>query len=142
LRFARFLGVGAATLLINSLFLAFWTEVFGIYYLVSAVLATEGATLCGFCLTEFWVFGEQRTWTGRTARLVKFVLMNNVVLLLRGPLIYAFTTGLGLHYLVSNVLSVGILTLIRYVLADSWIWRVARAAEMGGDPAAPDAGSD
>ena len=133
--FARFLVVGAATLLINSLLLAFWTEVFGIYYLVSAVLATEIATLCGFCLTEFWVFREQRSGTGRGGRMVKFFLMNNVVLLLRGPLMYGFTTGLGWHYIISNLLSVGILTLIRYALADSWIWQIARVA--GAEPEQP-----
>ena len=139
-RFARFLVVGVVTLLINSLLLAFWTEVFGIYYLLSAVLATEIATLCGFCLTEFWVFRVQHSRVGRAGRMVKFFLMNNIVLILRGPLMYGFTTGLGWHYLVSNLLSVGILTLIRYALADSWIWQIARVA--GPEPEQPAPGAD
>jgi dolichol-phosphate mannosyltransferase len=131
LRLARFLVVGVTTLFINSLLLAFWTEVAGIYYLISAALATQGATVCGFCMTEFWVFPERRSRRGRIPRFVKFLLMNNVVLALRGPLLYVLTSGLGLHYLVSNVISVGVLTLIRYALADTWIWRKARPTEAG-----------
>ena len=35
------------------------------------------------------------------------------------------TSGLGIHYLVSNVISLLVLTLVRYGLADSWIWAKA-----------------
>jgi putative flippase GtrA len=122
-RLARFLVVGGVTLLINSLLLAFWTDVVGIYYLISAALATEGATICGFCLTEFWVFAGRRSRQGRGRRFVIFLLMNNAVLVLRSPLMYALTTRLGLHYLISNALSIVVLTLIRYLLADAWIWK-------------------
>lgn len=138
MQFTRFLVVGGVTLLINSLLLAFWTDVVAIYYLISAALATEGATVCGFCLTEFWVFAGRRSRRGRGRRFVMFLLMNNAVLILRSPLIYTLTTSLGLHYLISNALSIVVLTLIRYLLADTLIWKQARLAEIGLDAPTPD----
>jgi hypothetical protein len=54
-----------------------------------------------------------------------FFLMNNVALALRGPLLILLTSGLGIHYAVSNVISLLFLTVIRYGLADGWIWAKA-----------------
>ena len=55
-----------------------------------------------------------------------FFLMNNAALALRGPLLVLLTSGLGIHYVVSNVISLVGLTLVRFALADTWIWAKAR----------------
>ena len=51
-----------------------------------------------------------------------FFLMNNAALALRGPLLIVLTSGLGIHYALSNIISLASLTLVRFALADSWIW--------------------
>ena len=127
--------VGLSGLLVNSAILAAATRVLGLQGLmVSTVLATAGSTLWNFALTEIWVFRDRRRpgWPGR---LVMFFIMNNVALLVRGPMIYALTFGLGVHYLISNVLSIGAVTLIRYLFSDALIWRSGRRRE----PAQPTA---
>lgn len=129
---ARFLGVGAATLAINSALLAFCVTILHVNYLVGAGLATQGASICGFLLTEYWVFDARRSPEGWLRRFVLFILMNNLVLLLRSPLLYALTARLHLHYLLSNALSIVVLTTARYLLADNLIWRKRAPA-----PAAP-----
>ena len=58
-----------------------------------------------------------------------FFVMNNAALLIRGPMIYELTFGLHIHYLISNVLSIGTVTLIRYLFSDAVIWRAARRQE-------------
>lgn len=126
LRFIQFLIVGATGLLVNSLLLAFATDILGLYYLVSAVIATQGSTLWNFALTEYWVFADREQRQGRTARLLMFLLMNNGALLLRGPMIYVLTSGLGVYYLVSNIISLVSLTVLRYAIADRLIWRRPR----------------
>jgi dolichol-phosphate mannosyltransferase len=40
------------------------------------------------------------------------------------------TSGLGIHYAVSNVISLLVLTLVRYGLADTWIWAKASPPEV------------
>ena len=57
--------------------------------------------------------------------------MNNAALALRVPLLFVLTTGLGVHYLVSNILTLVGLTLIRFVVADGWIWAKAQRREVG-----------
>jgi dolichol-phosphate mannosyltransferase len=49
--------------------------------------------------------------------------MNNAALLLRGPIVYFLTSGLQLHYLISNLISLVSLTILRYLIADRLIWQ-------------------
>ena len=125
LRFARFGIVGLTGLVVNTVLLAFFTDVVGLFYVVSAVIATQGSTLWNFCFTELWVFSGRDHRRSRGTRMAMFFLMNNVALALRGPLLVLLTSGLGVHYAVSNVISLLVLTLVRYGLADTWIWAKA-----------------
>jgi dolichol-phosphate mannosyltransferase len=122
LRFARFGAVGLSGLVVNTAVLAFLTDFVGLFYVVSAVFATQVSTLWNFCFTEFWVFSDREARRGRGSRMALFFLMNNAALALRGPLLIVLTSGLGIHYALSNVISLAGLTLLRFALADSWIW--------------------
>jgi dolichol-phosphate mannosyltransferase len=121
--FSRFTLVGVSGLAVNSLLLAFWTETAGLFYLISLILATQGSTLWNFTLTEFWVFHQHRLSRGLVRRGALFFAMNNVALLARGPMVFGLTSLLGLNYLLSNVVSMAVLLLIRFVAADSVIWK-------------------
>ena len=134
LRFARFGIVGATGLVVNTVLLAFFTDVVGLFYVVSAVIATQGSTLWNFCLTELWVFSDRDHRRGAGTRMGLFFLMNNAALAIRGPLLVLLTSGLGIHYVVSNVLSLLLLTLVRFALADTWIWAKRPAGEFDSSP--------
>jgi glycosyltransferase involved in cell wall biosynthesis len=126
-RLTRFVAVGASGLLVNTVLLAALTDGLGIYFLLSAIIATQGSSLWNFLLTDRWVFGgRERRWRGGY-RLAMFLGVNNAALALRSPLLWGFTAVAGLHYLISNVLSLGILTLLRFAVADGVIWSGARA---------------
>jgi putative flippase GtrA len=134
LRLARFGIVGASGLVVNTLVLAALTDVVGLFYVVSAIVATQASTLWNFCFTELWVFSDRDHKRGRGTRLALFFLMNNAALALRGPLLILLTSGLGVHYVLSNVLSLVGLTLVRFAVADTWIWAKARPAESPPGP--------
>jgi dolichol-phosphate mannosyltransferase len=124
--FARFLQfglVGVSGLLVNTLLLAFLTEAMGIFYMMSLILATQGSTLWNFLLSEHVVFGDKHRHEGEMRRAGSFFAMNNVALLARGPMVFGLTSLLGFNYLVSNVLSMAVLLVARYALADSIIWK-------------------
>lgn len=121
-RLGRFGVVGASGIIVNMVLLAALTDIGGLYYLLSAVVATQGSTLWNFAFTESWVFGERFRGRGRLGRLGKFLLMNNGALLLRGPFLLFLTSGLGVHYLISNLITLLALGLARYVVSDGWIW--------------------
>jgi dolichol-phosphate mannosyltransferase len=126
LRLARFGLVGASGLLVNALVLAFTTEVLGIFYLLSAVIATQGSTLWNFGLSESWVFRRTHSPQGRPRRLAMFLIMNNAAFGLRAPMIVILTATLGFHYLASNLISLVTLLVLRYGVADHIIWASAQ----------------
>jgi len=120
--FLRFLAVGFSGLLVNSLALAVFTEFAAVHYLVSAIIATQVSTLWNFGLTETWVFGKRDTDRPFLQRLFSFLLINNLLLLLRGPIITIMVAQLGVHYLIANLISLFAMTLLRYFVADQLIW--------------------
>lgn len=127
--FMRFLAVGASGLVMNSLVLAAFTEWTGLYYLLSAVIATQISTLWNFVLTETWVFGKRSTERSFFQRFASYLAINNLLLILRGPLLLLLVTQLGIHYLISNLISLFAITLLRYFVAESWIWSTRRASK-------------
>jgi dolichol-phosphate mannosyltransferase len=121
-RFGRFGLVGATGLLVNTLLLAALAGPIGVGYIAAAILATQGSTLWNFCLTEAWVFSDRAHRRSLAQRMGMFFFMNNVALPLRIPILFALTSLLGIHYLLSNVLSLLVLTVLRFAIADSLIW--------------------
>ncbi len=120
--FVKFLLVGFSGLFVNTLALYAFTEMAAIHYVISAAIATQVSTLWNFGLTEKWVFGKRETERPFLQRLVSFLLINNLLLILRGPIITLMVGRLGIHYLISNLASLFVMTLLRYLLADKWIW--------------------
>src|SRR4026209_577776 len=119
-RFVGFAVVGASGLVVNQVALWFLTSKIGVYYLLSAVVATQISTIWNFALVER--FGFDGGHDGRWVRLGWFALMNNLWLLLRTPFLYALTDGAGLNYLISNALVLGAMTIVRFGIADNLIW--------------------
>jgi putative flippase GtrA len=130
-RFGRFSLVGATGLVVNTLLLALFVDVAGIYYVAAAILATQGSTLWNFYLTERWVFKGRDHERSLTNRAVLYFAMNNLALALRVPLLFLLVTGFGVHYLLSSIITLVGLTVIRFVVADGWIWAKAQRREVG-----------
>ena len=122
LRFIGFALVGITGILVNSLFLFLATDTLKIYYLVSAGIATIASTLWNFTFTEALVYRKKGQAQGRPKRLGMFFVVNVLALALRTPLIYLMTTVFGIFYVVSNLVSLAVLTVLRFMLADNLIW--------------------
>jgi putative flippase GtrA len=101
------------------------TEALGLFYVLSAILATQGSTLWNFALSERWVFGTETRRYSKARRAAMFFAMNNAALLLRAPIMLFLTSVLGIQYLVSNLISLLILLMLRYATADRLIWGTA-----------------
>jgi dolichol-phosphate mannosyltransferase len=121
-RFNRFAVVGLTGLAVNTIVLAALTDLIGLYYLASAILATQASTGWNYLLTDRWVFSgrdhRRKTWE----RVTLYFAMNNAALLVRGPILFVLTSMLGVNYLISNFISLALMTLLRFLVADLWIW--------------------
>lgn len=126
LTFAAFLAVGLSGVGVNLGATAFFTEVLGVNYIASNLLATQVSSSWNFALLESLVFAG-RGPGGRLKRFLRFDAVNSAAFLIRGPLIFALTEVAGIHYLISSATSLAALTLGRFGLAGSWIWNKDRS---------------
>ena len=131
LRAGRFAAVGVSGIGVNQV--ALWAAVtaFGMHYALGAILATQVSTAWNFGFTERWVFRARSR--GAAARFLSFAAVNNIALLGRVPLLALLTTGLGLHYLFSNLVTLAVLFATRFAVSDRYIW--GRAAGDRGEAA-------
>jgi putative flippase GtrA len=120
-RFLRYGLVGATGLIVNQVVLWGITEGFGLFYLLSAVVATQVSTAWNFVFTERWVFGASSR--GRGKRVFWFFILNNAWLMARAPLLVLLASVLGLHYLVANFVALALSGIARFAVSDSWIWK-------------------
>jgi len=122
-RVGVFLLIGLLGMALNSAVTAFGRNVLSLHYLLAAVVATEVTSTCCFCLIEANVFRDREPDRSFGVRLLLFLAMNNAAFVLRGPMMYVLTSGIGVHYLISNLASIVTFTVVRYVVSALWIWR-------------------
>lgn len=121
-RFLKFGAVGASGIGVNLLTHALATDMVGFDYLTGAVIATQGSSLWNFALTESLVFADRESESTLLTRAAQFFLINNATLVLRGPMIYGLTSSFGMHYLMSNFISIVASMFVRYGVSDRLIW--------------------
>lgn len=126
---ARFVTVGASGLLVNSLLMLIFVGEFHWHYLVAAALATQGSTLWNFCWTESWVFRDRVKNGQLIYRMIGFFMLNNAMLLLRLPMLIILVAKLQVHYLWANLISLILIMVLRYVVADRLIWHSPKQSE-------------
>ncbi len=119
---SKFALVGIIGIGVNSLALWVLTEFTTVDLAVAAVLASLVSTFNNFVLTELFVFRHRESRHNLVVRYLVFSAVNFATLLIRIPVLLVLTNGLGIHYLVSNLVAIGITFAIRYLVADSWIW--------------------
>jgi putative flippase GtrA len=121
-RLAAFGAVGATGVAVNTAALWLFSEhVVHPHYLIAAVLATEVSTSWNFVLTEKFVFRGPKPGTV-PGRGVRFFLLNHLALLPRLPLLALLVGVFGADLLVANVITLALLFLVRFVIADSAIY--------------------
>ena len=123
----RFGLVGLSGLVVNQVLVILLTELAGLYYVASAVLATFGSSSWNFALAEGWAFADRRPRGTAARRFWAFLGLNVALLGARIPLLWLLTEVVHIHYSVSNLISLVALFGLRLVVADLWLWS-------GGEP--------
>jgi dolichol-phosphate mannosyltransferase len=121
-RIGRFGIVGATGLVVNTALLALIAGRGGVHYVLAAIIATQGSTLWNFVLSERWVFSHDRGRRTFASRMAMYFAVNNAANALRVPVLVLLTSGIGINYLVSNLITLLVLFAGRFSLADRWIW--------------------
>jgi dolichol-phosphate mannosyltransferase len=120
-RLAGYAAVGALGVAVNTGVLALLTQDVHTWYLIASILGTQIAILSNFAMTEWLVFRGAQTEKSLLFRFASYVVINNTSLLISGPLLFLLVSA-GMDVLVANVLSLVLLFLGRFAIADSCIW--------------------
>ncbi len=121
-RFVRFAVVGGTGLVVNTLVLAVSSGSLAVHYLAGAVIATAASTTTNFVLTDAWVFADRSGSRALANRFLIFLGLSVAALAIRAPLLVVLTESVGLHYLMSNLVTLVTIMLLRFRFADSIIW--------------------
>jgi putative flippase GtrA len=122
----KFYSVGAFGIAVQLIALALLTSVAGLDYLLATVLAVEVAVLHNF----YW--HERFTWADRPcamrhqtlSRLVRFNLTTGALSILGNIVFMRMLVGyFGLHLLAANVVSIGLCSLLNFVVSDQVVFR-------------------
>jgi putative flippase GtrA len=94
----------------------------GSFYIVYAIISSQGAVLVNFLLNEALVFRGRKGTAGLLGRFAFFNSIASADLLVRIPILWSFTTFLGIPSLVSNFESILLTFGGRFVISTRKIW--------------------
>ena len=123
----RFGLVGASGLLVNTVALYFLVEIGQFPHLVAAALAAELSILSNFALNDRWTFRATRPAQPWGHRLWRYNAIAFGGMLLSLLVLTGLSTFTGIHYLLANILAVGIATWCNYSANRRWTWAMPGA---------------
>lgn len=120
---SKFAMVGILGIFVNSAALYAFVRLMGEdQLLIAAVLSSQVSTLSNFVLLELWVFRGREVGGHLVWRYFTFNLLNLATQVIRLPVLHVLTEIGGIHYLISNLVALGLTFGVRYLVADNWIW--------------------
>lgn len=122
-RMTGFAAVGASGLLVNSA--ALWalgdSAALGLNYVLAAVLATQVSTTWNYMLVDSVVYAGPKRF-GAARRYLTFSAASNATLVLRIPILILLVSGLGVHYLIANLITLLLSFAARFATSDRLIY--------------------
>lgn len=122
-RFARFGAVGALGVVINNAVLLIAHALIGLPLLLASPIAVEVAIVHNFIWNEHWTFGTSHF---SLKRLGKFNLTSLGGLAITSGVMYTLVSYFGIHYIVANLVGIGVATVWNFTTSLVWTWAVDR----------------
>lgn len=123
-RFTRFGVVGGAGAVVNMTILYLLVHYGGWNHMTAAIVATEAAILSNFVMNDRWTFRDvpsRFSWPNRIARYNAIAGGGALISL---AVLAVLTLGLGMHYLVANLVAIGAGTIWNYVVNSRMTWTI------------------
>jgi dolichol-phosphate mannosyltransferase len=122
----RFVAVGLSGIIVNMAALSVLTSVFGIFYLISSLVAIELSILNNFFWNDWWTFyGEKgHRLSNQWHRLGIYHLISVGGLLINVGILFVLTEFFGVYYLVSNLIGIMVAFTWNFVINRNTTWKL------------------
>lgn len=100
----RYIFVGGTAFIVDFFFLYFFSDILGIYYLISAVFSFIISVLVNYIMSTKWVFNPDNI-ENKVLEFNIFILISSIGLVFTEILLYIFTDIMGIYYLLSKIIS-------------------------------------
>ena len=124
-RVVKFALVGTWGFAVNMFFLWFLTEIAGLYYLLSSILAIEIALINNYVLNDLWTWHD-RGIAGKAEyfkRMLRYQITAGVSMLANLVVLWMLTELFGFYYLASNIFGILCGSALNFVVNDRWTFR-------------------
>lgn len=115
----RFILVGGGTTSCQYVALTLLVELLHIKADVASCVGYGLGAVVSYVVNRFWTFKSDLS---HAQSLPRFAVMIGIGLLLSFAVMYALVDSVGLHYLLAQILTTGIVMLSNYLLAASWVF--------------------
>lgn len=125
-RFLKYCIIGATGIIVNTATLFFFTGILGVFYLLSSAAAYEVSIITNFIMNDRWTFKELVIPGISNSFLTRAVYYNGTMVLgavFGIVLLYIFTEFLNINYIISNLVSITIVTVWRYYASVTTVWK-------------------
>ena len=109
----KYVFSGSMSALVNLFVLFVLTDIFGVWYLISSIVAFVISHAAGFLMQKFWTFRE-RGWKRIEKQTAIYVAMGTAEFILTPVLIYTLVEKFHVWYLPASVIVMGSLAIINY----------------------------
>ena len=126
-RLIKFAFVGGSGTLLSLAIFWFFTEIVGIFYIISAAIGIEVSILSNFWLNHVWTFGDRRNDGKRKrGKLVRYNMVSISGMVLNLVILFLLVTFIGINQYISYIIAVFVVFLWNYFFSNKWAWKEAR----------------
>ena len=113
--------VGVVATVLDFLFLFLLTDVFGIYYLLSAAVSFVLSTLFNYVASMRFVFNSKFTKDEKTKELLLFTILSVIGLLLNQFLMWLFVEKIALYYMLAKIVATFFVMAWNFISRKVWL---------------------
>lgn len=126
LRLVKFCLVGLSGVVVGLGTLKLFTDVVGIHYVVSALIAQITSVTSNFILNRIWTFGDRpkiNTPLNIAREWFKYLISSSLALGVNLGVLALLTEVFGLYYIISSLFAIAVATPLNFLVSNYWVWR-------------------
>ncbi|MEN9524559.1 MAG: hypothetical protein RL536_628 [Candidatus Parcubacteria bacterium] len=120
----RYFLAGGVVVLVNLSFLYLFTDIFGIYYIISTIYSFLISFVVSFFLQKIWTFGDKDISKVRaTKQMMLYLCLQGSCIILNAVLMYVFVEYIHLWYIISQIVISIIIAFCAFLFSRRFIFK-------------------